>query len=175
MSLIHQYLTLISISSLTTGKPTMNTISLAAFVLQRFIGVETSLNRYQRLDSIARDLKRRILIYKATFQLGIEHHLPRSGASGGGFSQPMRKSGGVIKSIWNDHLLESDIKARLGQYHGLVRSSIQGARIAVEGIMEILEELAVDTKGKDRAPGILRPVAAESGIVSSFRPCSVCW
>lgn len=124
----------------------MSTFSLAESVQQSFNRVEASLNGYQKLNSVKRDLKRRILPCKTIFLLEIKPLLPGSSAV----------AGDVL------------------QHHSAVRDSLQGAHIALEGITRILEELARDTEGRDRAPEIPRPVVAESRIVSVLRSCWVC-
>jgi len=125
----------------------MSTLSLAESVRQSFIRVETSLNGHQKLNSIKRDLKRRILPCKTIFLLEIKPLLAGSSAGAGDLSQ----------------------------HHSAVQDSFQDAHIALEGITRLLEEPEKDTEGRDRAPKVLRPVVAGSGIVLILKSCWVCW
>ena len=125
----------------------MGTLSLAESVQQNFIRVEASLNCHQRLNSITRDLKRRILPCKTIFLLEIKPLLAGSSAGAGGVSQD----------------------------DSAVQNPLQDARIALEGIMRLLEGPEKDTEGRDRVPEIPRPVVADSWIVSILRSCWVCW
>jgi len=131
----------------------MSTLSLAESVQQSFIRVETSLNGHQKLNSIKRDLKRRILPCKTIFLLEIKPLLAGSSVGAGDLSQ----------------------------HHSAVQGSFQDAHIALEGITRLLEEAGKDMEGRegregrDRAPKVPRPVVAGSGIVSILKSCWVCW